>query len=79
MCMIIEFKPTYLYIKTHKITGLKYFGKTTRTDPYTYKGSGVRWMNHIRKHGYDISTEILGYFVDKDACISAAIKFSGRK
>jgi hypothetical protein len=24
-----QFKPTYLYIKTHNITGLKYFGKTT--------------------------------------------------
>ena len=27
-----EFKPTWLYIKQHNTTGLKYFGKTTK-DP----------------------------------------------
>jgi hypothetical protein len=43
-------KPTYLYIKQHSITGLKYFGKTTR-DPYTYIGSGRYWKSHINKHG----------------------------
>ncbi len=29
-----EFKPTYLYIKEHKITGLRYFGKTTGTEQF---------------------------------------------
>jgi hypothetical protein len=43
--------PTYLYIKKHSITGLKYFGKTTKTDPYAYLGSGIKWKNHIKKHG----------------------------
>ena len=42
--------PTYLYIKQHSVTGLKYFGKTTRPDPYKYLGSGVRWIRHINKH-----------------------------
>jgi hypothetical protein len=42
--------PTYLYIKQHSITGLKYFGKTTQ-DPYTYNGSGKHWTNHIKVHG----------------------------
>ncbi len=42
--------PTRLYIKQHSITGLKYFGKTIQ-DPYTYLGSGTRWLNHIKKHG----------------------------
>ena len=42
--------PTYLYIKQHFITGLKYFGKTTK-DPYKYNGSGKRWTRHIKKHG----------------------------
>jgi hypothetical protein len=42
--------PTYLYIKQHSITGLKYFGKTIK-DPYTYNGSGKRWCNHIKVHG----------------------------
>lgn len=48
----------YLYVKTHNKTGLKYLGQTHR-DPYTYLGSGTRWLNHIRKHGNDISTYIL--------------------
>jgi hypothetical protein len=43
-------KPTYLYIKQHSITGLKYFGKTTR-NPYKYLGSGKYWKRHILKHG----------------------------
>jgi hypothetical protein len=51
----------YLYIKTHNKTGLKYLGKTIR-DPYKYKGSGKRWTEHIKKHGYDVTTEILGIF-----------------
>lgn len=50
---------TYLYIKTHNKTGLRYLGKTTNSDPYSYKGSGVRWLNHISKHGYDVTTEII--------------------
>ncbi len=48
----------YLYKKTHNITGLQYLGKTTK-DPYKYKGSGTRWLNHLNIHGFDITTEIL--------------------
>lgn len=48
----------YLYVKTHNKTGLKYLGKTS-TDPYKYRGSGVRWTNHLNIHGDDVSTEIL--------------------
>ena len=43
-------KPTYLYIKQHSITGLKYFGKTSK-DPYKYPGSGTYWLRHITKYG----------------------------
>lgn len=50
-----EFKPTYLYIKQHNKTGLKYFGKTVR-DPSTYLGSGVYWKRHLTEHGNDITT-----------------------
>lgn len=50
---------TYLYIKTHNKTGLKYLGKTIKSDPHKYKGSGIRWLNHISKHGYDVTTEII--------------------
>ena len=42
--------PTYLYIKQHSITKLKYFGKTVK-DPYQYNGSGVYWQSHVKKHG----------------------------
>jgi hypothetical protein len=49
----------YLYVKTHKITGLKYLGKTKNPNPSKYSGSGKRWINHLKKHGYDIETEIL--------------------
>ena len=48
----------YLYLKTHNKTGLKYLGKTVQ-DPYVYQGSGKIWKYHIKKHGYDVTTEIL--------------------
>ena len=51
MCIYTEIPPTYLYIKKHSITGLKYFGKTSKKDPYKYLGSGTRWKRHIKKHG----------------------------
>ena len=49
----------YLYKKTHNKTGLQYLGKTAEPNPHQYPGSGTRWTNHIRKHGYDVTTEIL--------------------
>lgn len=70
------FKPTYLYIKTHNVTGLKYFGKTSEKDPVKYKGSGTRWLNHIKVHGYDVTTEIVGYYVDEEECRKVALDFS---
>lgn len=51
MNIYIPIIPTYLYIKQHSITGLKYFGKTSQKDPIKYLGSGTRWRNHIKKHG----------------------------
>lgn len=71
-----EFKPTYLYVKTHNVTGLKYFGKTISDKPFLYKGSGVVWRRHIAKHGNDVSTEIIGFFNNEDECKKVAIEFS---
>jgi hypothetical protein len=72
-----NFKPTYLYIKQHTITGLKYFGKTTKTDPYTYTGSGKYWMKHIKKHGKEhIETVWVALFHDMKECNEYAVKFS---
>lgn len=66
-----------LYIKTHNKTGLKYFGKTSNDrDPEKYAGSGKYWLRHLRKHGKDLSTKILGVFDDPIKCSEFAIKFS---
>lgn len=73
--MTKQFFPTYLYIKTHNITGLKYFGKTTQ-DPFSYRGSGKYWLRHISYYGNNVTTEIIGYFTNKDECKTAALNFS---
>jgi len=57
---------TTLYIKTHNITGLKYFGKTTNDEYHKYKGSGVHWKRHIKKHGYDVTTQCYAQFDETD-------------
>ena len=49
----------YLYVKPHNKTGLKYLGYTGRENPYEYPGSGLYWGEHLNKHGYDFTTEIL--------------------
>ena len=66
----------YLYIKTHNITGLKYLGKTSAKDPFLYKGSGKRWTNHIKKHGYNVTTEILLVTEDENELKETGIFFS---
>ncbi len=71
------FYPTYLYIKTHNKTGLKYFGKTTK-DPFEYRGSGKYWLEHLKIHGNNVSTEIVGFFENKDECMAAALNFSNK-
>jgi hypothetical protein len=70
-----EFKPTWLYIKKHNITGLQYFGKTVQ-NPLKYKGSGIYWTNHLNKHGNDVTTGWHQYFSDKQELTNYAIKFS---
>lgn len=47
---------TYLYIKKHTDTKLKYLGKTQKSDPYKYKGSGKYWNSVLKKYGYNIET-----------------------
>jgi hypothetical protein len=59
-------------MKTHNITGKKYLGQTTSKDPFTYKGSGKCWKQHIRKHGYDVVTEIL-----KECSTKEEVKYWG--
>lgn len=48
----------YLYLKQHKVTGLKYLGYT-KNDPKKYRGSGLYWKRHIAEYGYDVETTVL--------------------
>lgn len=72
----MSFKPTYLYVKTHLTTGLKYFGKTTKSNPHAYTGSGDYWLKHLNIHGKHFSTEIIGFFENQEECVKAATEFS---
>jgi len=65
-----------LYIKIHNVTGLKYFGKTVSKDPFKYRGSGKYWKKHIKKHGYNVTTIILGTYESEHDCYEAAMAFS---
>jgi NUMOD3 motif len=70
--------PTYLYIKQHSVTGLKYFGKTTSQDPIKYKGSGSYWIKHITTHGKEFVETIWlsSLFTDKTTLTEFALTFS---
>lgn len=75
--VIKNFKPTYLMIKRHKITGLKYFCKTVRKDFIKYKGSGDYWTAHIKKYGRkDVETIWWELFTDIHELVLYALKFS---
>jgi hypothetical protein len=54
-----------LYVKTHTVTGLKYFGYTKSKDPHKYTGSGKYWLRHLKKHGFTFTTEIIQEFTNK--------------
>ena len=71
------FQPTALYVKTHNVTGLKYFGKTTRLQKiHSYKGSGVHWVRHLKKHGPIYTTELLGIWQNQESLTKFSRKFS---
>lgn len=71
-----NFRPTFLYIKQHSISGKLYFGKTCK-DPETYLGSGLYWKDHISQHGKEhVITLWYCLFYDKDELNKFALKFS---
>ena len=73
----MTFRPTALLVQTHNVTGLKYFCKTIHLDRvHWYKGSGTVWKRHIKKHGNDVSTGIMGVYFDRQRCVEAALEFS---
>ncbi len=64
-----EFKPTFLYIKRHSVTGLLYMGITAKSEQYLlekYNGSGHYWKRHLAKHGKQVDTIWYCLFVEKD-------------
>jgi hypothetical protein len=54
-----KMKQYSLYVKTHSVTGLRYLGQTSKSDPHKYTGSGKYWLRHLKKHGKIWTTEIL--------------------
>ena len=66
----------HLYVKKHIDTGLLYFGKTTRSNPYRYLGSGSYWKRHLSKHGKNIETINVWTFNDLSEATTFAIQFS---
>jgi hypothetical protein len=66
----------YLYVKQHRKTGLKYFGKTSTKDPYIYVGSGTYWRRHLKQYGSDIDTISVWEFNDPTECEKFALEFS---
>ena len=73
---MINYRPTWLYIKKHNITGLKYFGKTVKTDPTKYNGSGKYWILHLKEHGYNVSTIWCQLFIEQADLERYALAFS---
>ena len=66
----------YLYVKQHSITKLKYFGKTVR-DPYSYNGSGLKWLRHIKRHGKEfVETLEVWVFDNQEECTEFALSYS---
>ena len=56
-----------LYIATHNITGLKYFGKTTKylseeLLQQKYHGSGSDWKKHLSKYGDNVTMKLIGVY-----------------
>ena len=71
-----NFASTWLMIKQHKVTGLKYFCKTSRYDPVKYLGSGTYWTRHLEEHGSEVETLWYQLFEDKDELMTYALSFS---
>lgn len=68
----------HLMIKKCMTTGLCYLCKTSSIvkDPYLYQGSGIRWLNHIRKHKSRIITCIIGTYDTKEELVTAGQYYS---
>lgn len=72
----MNFQPTYLMIKRHRVTGLMYFCKTATRDPLKYHGSGKYWRKHLKVHGRLVDTIWYQQFDSKDDLVEFALFFS---
>lgn len=64
-------------IKKCMNTGLKYLCKTSgKKNPYLYTGSGIRWLNHIKKYQSYIITCIIGEYETKEELKQAGLYYS---
>lgn len=68
--------PTALLVMRHRVTNLRYFCKTTNLNlMHQYKGSGLYWKRHMKKHGRNVEAGLLGVYFDKERCLAAAKQF----
>lgn len=66
----------YFYVASHSKTGLKYFGKTNKKSS-SYKGSGLYWTSHIKKHGREhVLVEYVASFDNQEEATEFGLKFS---
>lgn len=73
----MSFIPTFLFVKQHSVTGLKYFGKTYAYNPYYYHGSGREWKRHLAKYGREhVKTLWCQVFFDELTLTEFAKNFS---
>jgi len=68
----------FLLLKQHAITKLKYlcYHRGTIASCFTYKGSGVYWQRHLKKHGNNTVTTILEQSSNQEIIKEAGIKYS---
>lgn len=67
-------------IKEHVKTGLKYlcYSKKEGKELEKYKGSGKYWVDHLKKHGNDITTQIIFETNDLNEFKKYAVKISNK-
>ena len=65
----------HLMIKKAYPTGLMYLCQTSK-EPYSYKGSGKRWLNHLKAHKPSIFTCVLGTYATMAELREAGLYYS---
>jgi hypothetical protein len=71
-----KIEPTRLYYKQCSHCELKYYGKSTLQNVEDYRGSGIRWLHHLKKHNATaIHVWNSEWFYDT-SIIEVAMKFS---